>query len=199
MKKQAGFTLMELMIVLVIIGILSAAFVAFGGNSLEKGKVKAAKANLHAISAMIESYRSVEGEYPSDYLPSGIAVNTTNSRAEALYLALFDAEYTGQRPSQDWLINTDSDESVRNTTALGTRELFEIGDEWDNPIIYFDSLHYNDRIATIVMAGEAVIEEQEVNPHRNERTNSFSKPSSFQLVSAGPDGLYGTNADIFSF
>ncbi|MBT3710414.1 MAG: type II secretion system protein, partial [Gammaproteobacteria bacterium] len=192
MKKQAGFTLMELMIVLVIIGILSAAFVAFGGNSLEKGKVKAAKANLHAISAMIESYRSVEGEYPSDYLPSGIAVNTTNSRAEALYLALFDAEYTGQRPSQDWLINTDSDESVRNTTALGTRELFEIGDEWDNPIIYFDSLHYNDRIATIVMAGEAVIEEQEVNPHRNERTNSFSKPSSFQLVSAGPDGLYGT-------
>jgi prepilin-type N-terminal cleavage/methylation domain-containing protein len=199
MKKQAGFTLMELMIVLVIIGILSAAFVAFGGNSLEKGKVKAAKANLHAISAMIESYRSVEGEYPSDYLPSGIAVNTTNSRAEALYLALFDAEYTGQRPSQDWLINTDSDESVRNTTALGTRELFEIGDEWDNPIIYFDSLHYNDRIATIVMAGEAVIEEQEVNPHRNERTNSFSKPSSFQLVSAGPDGLYGTNDDIFSF
>ena len=190
---------MELMIVLVIIGILSAAFVAFGGNSLEKGKVKAAKANLHAISAMIESYRSVEGEYPSDYLPSGIAVNTTNSRAEALYLALFDAEYTGQRPSQDWLINTDSDESVRNTTALGTRELFEIGDEWDNPIIYFDSLHYNDRIATIVMAGEAVIEEQEVNPHRNERTNSFSKPSSFQLVSAGPDGLYGTNDDIFSF
>ncbi len=190
---------MELMIVLVIIGVLSAVFVAFGGNSLEKGKIKAAKANLHAISAMIESYRSVEGEYPTDYLPAGIAANSTNSRAEALYLALFDAGYTGQRPSQDWLVNTDGDEAVRNNTVLGSRELFEIGDEWGNPIVYFDSLHYNDRIATVVMAGEAMFEEQEVEPHRNQRTDSFSKPNSFQLVSAGPDGLFETEDDIYSF
>ncbi|MFT7517400.1 MAG: prepilin-type N-terminal cleavage/methylation domain-containing protein [Myxococcota bacterium] len=199
MKKQAGFTLMELMIVLLIIGILSASFIAFGGNSLEKGKIKAAKANLHAISAMIESYRSVEGEYPTDYLPTNIAANSINDRSEALYLALFDAEYTGQRPSQEWLINTDGDEASRNTTVLGTRELFELGDEWDNPIVYFDSLHYNDRKVTLVLAGEGFIDEQEVNPHRNERTKSFSKPSSFQLVSAGPDGEFGTDDDIFSF
>jgi prepilin-type N-terminal cleavage/methylation domain-containing protein len=194
-----GFTLLELMIVMVVIGILSAAFIAFGGNSLEKGKIKAAKANLYSLSAMIESYRSIEGEYPSDYLPSGLAANTHNNRSEALFLALFAQGYTGQQPSQDWLVNTDGDEASRNTTILGTRELFEIGDEWGNPIVYFDSLHYNDRQQTIVWAGEAVIEEQEAEPVQNDKTKTFAKPNSFQLISAGPDGLFGTDDDIHSF
>ena len=116
-----------------------------------------------------------------------------------MYVALFSAEYSGQRPSQDWLINTDGDEATRNSSVLGTRELFEIGDEWDNPIVYFDSLHYNDHRATIVMVNSDFDYEQEVMPHRNERTNSFSRPSSFQLVSAGPDQEFGTSDDIFSF
>ena len=48
--KQKAFTLMELMIVIVIIGILSAVgMVMFGGQS-EKAKIAASKANLKTIS-----------------------------------------------------------------------------------------------------------------------------------------------------
>ena len=48
--KQRAFTLMELMIVIVIIGILSAVgMVMFGGQS-EKAKIAASKANLKTIS-----------------------------------------------------------------------------------------------------------------------------------------------------
>jgi type II secretion system protein G len=199
MKKQSGFTLMEMMVVLVIIGILAAAFYPAISNLPERGKVNEVKARLVAISAAIESYRTVEGEYPSDYLPSGIAVNSINNRSEALFLALYDAEYTGQRPSEEWLVNTDNDEATRNITMLGNRSLFELGDSWGNPIVYFDSLHYADRQSTIVMLDIEYGNEAEVSPHRNEKTDSFSSPNSFQLVSAGSDGEFGTDDDIYSF
>ena len=48
--NHRAFTLMELMIVIVIIGILSAVgMVMFGGQS-EKAKIAASKANLKTIS-----------------------------------------------------------------------------------------------------------------------------------------------------
>jgi len=51
--KQKAFTLMELMIVIVIIGILSAVgMVMFGGQS-EKAKIAAAKTNLKTISSWL--------------------------------------------------------------------------------------------------------------------------------------------------
>ncbi|MCX8266717.1 MAG: prepilin-type N-terminal cleavage/methylation domain-containing protein [Planctomycetota bacterium] len=199
MKTQSGFTLMEIMVVLVIIGILSAAFYPAVSGLPEKAKVNEAKSRLMAISAAIESYRTTEGEYPTDYLPNGLAVNSINNRSEALFLALFNAEYTGQRPSEEWLVNTDNDEATRNLTMLGNRSLFEIGDGWGNPIAYFDSLHYGDRRATIIMRDIEYGDEDEVVPHRNAKTDSYSAPNSFQLVSAGSDGEFGTDDDIYSF
>ena len=199
MKTQSGFTLMEMMVVLVIIGILSSAFYQAIGGFPEKAKANEAKSRLISISSFIEAYRSLEGEYPTDYLPNGLAVNSINNRSEALFLALFDAEYTGQRPSEEWLVNTDNDEATRNLTMLGNRGLFEIGDGWGNPIVYFDSLHYGDHRATIVMRDIEYGDEDEVVPHRNSKTDSYSAPNSFQLVSAGSDGEFGTDDDIYSF
>ena len=191
---------MELMIVLVIIGILAAAFAAIGGNMFGASKDRAAQAQLQSLGVMLQSYRSIEGEYPDDRLPKGVTTNRFNTHSEALFLALFDPEYSGERPSQDWLVNTDGDESTRNMTILQSRELFEIGDEWGNPIIYFESLHYNDKNGATVQAGEDdFYEEQTVAPVSNERTGSFYEPNGFQLISAGPDGLFETEDDIFSF
>jgi len=199
-SQRAGFTLLELMVVLVIIGILGAAFLGVAGNVFGKSAKTQAKARLQTLGAMIESYRNLEGEYPDDRLPLDLAANQLNSQAEALVLALFDADYRGERPSEQWLINTDGDEASRNPTGLASRELFEIKDPWGNPIVYLDSLHYADRVTRLAMAGqEDIFEEQEVTPGRNERTGSFWKPNSFQLVCAGPDGYFGTEDDITSY
>ena len=199
MKKQSGFTLMEMMVVLVIIGILATALGSKISDIIGRTKAQAAKSRLDLISAAIESYRTAEGEYPTDYLPTGLAANTTNNRSEALFLALFNKEYTGKRPSEAWLVNTDGDEATRNLTTLGNRDLFEIGDDWGNPIVYFDSLHYGDNRVTTVMRDIEHGDEDEVMPHRNPVTDSYSAPNSFQLVSAGLDGEFGTDDDIYSF
>lgn len=191
---------MELMIVLVIIGILAAAFAAVGGSMFGKTKDRAAQAQLQSLAVMLHAYRSIEGEYPDDRLPKGVTTNRFNSHSEALYLALFHPEYSGERPAQDWLVNTDGDESTSNLTVLQTRELFEIGDEWGNPIVYFESLHYSDKTGATVQAGEdEYYEEQQVSPVSHERTGSFYEPNGFQLVSAGSDGLFETEDDLYSF
>jgi len=201
MKNRAnGFTLLELMIVLVIIGVLSAVFVGYGGNIFGDSKAKAAQAKLRSLSAMIQEYRNIEGEYPDDRLLKGTSMNAKNSNAEALFLALFDSKYTGSRPAQDWLVNTDGDEANRDLTMLGTRALFEIGDEWDNPILYFESLHYADENGCVALSGEDdFFEENVVFAQRNETTNTFYEPNGFQLISAGPDGYFNTDDDLYSF
>lgn len=190
---------MELMIVLVIIGILAGAFAAIGGDIFGKSQDQETKARLNALSVMIENFRSLEGEYPDDRLPQGLTTNRHNEHAEALVLALFDPEYTGERPSQEWLVNTDADEAARPAALFDSRELFELGDVWGNPIVYFESLHYADKRGAAVQAGLEYPEEQTLMPGRNERTGSFAEPNGFQLVSAGSDGLFGTEDDLYSY
>ncbi|MDP6941103.1 MAG: type II secretion system protein [Planctomycetota bacterium] len=194
-NSQSAFTILELMVVLVIIGILMSVFVIGGGRMFSSSNKRKAQAQLTALSAAIEEFRQIENQYPDDRLPAGITGNVQNSCAEALFLALYDSEYSGRRPDQEWLINLDGDTLRKAMTSLPSRELFEFGDPWMNPIVYFESLHYGDQV--VVLAGaEGAIEEQTVTALRNERTGAWEASGGFQLISAGEDGFFGTEDDI---
>ncbi len=196
--RRRGFTLLELMIVMVIISLLGAAFLVVSGRVFGQAKDRQCRSRLQQLAVMIEAYRTSMGVYPDDRLPSGVTANTQNAGSEALYLAFFDSKYLGELPNQDWLVNTDGDQSTRTLTRLDTRDLWEIGDPWLNPIVYLESLHYPESRDLSYMAGpeEAPPEEQGVEARRDARTGGYEEPGKFQLISAGEDGIFGTEDDI---
>lgn len=65
MKTSSGFTLIELMIVIAIIGLLAAAAIPAYTDYLKKGKVFEAMELLGSLKKPIEEYFASKGYYPS--------------------------------------------------------------------------------------------------------------------------------------
>ncbi|RYU70042.1 pilin [Aliivibrio finisterrensis] len=76
MKKrqgQKGFTLIELMIVVAVIGVLSAIAVPQYQNYVKKAAIGVGLANIAALKTNIEDFIATEGEFPT--VASGGAVS----------------------------------------------------------------------------------------------------------------------------
>jgi prepilin-type N-terminal cleavage/methylation domain-containing protein len=77
-RRPAGFTLVEVLIVVVIMAILAATIVPQFSNSTNDAKVSSAKFNLHTLRSQIELYKSQHnGALPSVTLTE--LVNQTNA------------------------------------------------------------------------------------------------------------------------
>lgn len=64
-KSQSGFTLLEIMAVIIIIGILGAVILPNVMNSGEKAKVNAAKTDMAQVSTELDLFKLEVGRYPS--------------------------------------------------------------------------------------------------------------------------------------
>jgi general secretion pathway protein G len=62
---QAGFTLVEILLVVVIIGMLATIAAINVPKFLGQGREGKVKADLNSISAAVEAYNMVEGKYPA--------------------------------------------------------------------------------------------------------------------------------------
>lgn len=71
---KTGFTMIELLVVLVIIGILVSLNMGNFSRSSEKNKAKEAEANLQLIYTAQQRYYLDEGEYSNDTEDLGIAL-----------------------------------------------------------------------------------------------------------------------------
>ena len=75
--KQAGFTLVELLIVAIILAILAAIVVPQFASTTTDAQEAALRANLSAIRGAISLYRQQHGEYPALSQSSGGACTGT--------------------------------------------------------------------------------------------------------------------------
>ncbi|MCG7498164.1 pilin [Vibrio sp. Of7-15] len=75
MKKQKGFTLIELMIVVAVIGVLSAIAIPKYQEFAQKGAVSSGIATLSGLKTNIEDYMASNGSFPS----TSSAVGAINS------------------------------------------------------------------------------------------------------------------------
>jgi prepilin-type N-terminal cleavage/methylation domain-containing protein len=78
-KNKKGFTLVELIVVVAIIGILIAIAVPLYGNITEKAEARANEANIKLILGAIEMFRAENGfnkepvlEELGDYIDTGV-------------------------------------------------------------------------------------------------------------------------------
>ncbi len=195
----AGFTLIELMTVLVILSILAYFMVTQLGSADEAVNIKLVRADMERVGVVLSSYESELGDYPSSTYPekAGSPPNLLNVGAECLVLALFSSGRDGMGLSPDSLDNTDGDSSQTTLTDLPTRDLFEFVDAWGNPVAYFHRQDYGrtDLYTTFDPVTGALLE-SEVTAWINPKTKLAYNHRSFQLISAGPDGLFGTPDDV---
>jgi prepilin-type N-terminal cleavage/methylation domain-containing protein len=193
-RARAGFTLIELLGVIVILGILIVFLMPLLVGALRSAKVSTTKGFLQGLSAAITEYENEKGDYPASSWKDewGPAPNATNIGAEALVIQLFGSKWQTSL-KEDCLVNTDGDESRKALARFPKPTLFEIKDEWNNPIAYLHRRDY-EHAQVYVMAdppGESTFK-----AHMNPTTGQYWEAKRFQLVSAGPDGEFGTGDDI---
>lgn len=211
LPRSAGFTLIEL---LVVLGILSMLIVAFAPSLFGVGKAgdeAATRARMTALVSMIEGYERVYGIYPPDDCSTlGRRQedwnlgndNGKNTGIESLVMHLsWDPKAGGQLDAhEDWLGNTDGDNAPEAIPLLGRTAKVEVLDAWGMPLVYFSARSGRGYAGAETVAGPLVDgnagPDQTVKPVANPRSGGFLGPRTYQLISAGFDGRFGTDDDL---
>jgi prepilin-type N-terminal cleavage/methylation domain-containing protein len=192
---SAGFTLVEMLAVLLILSILMGFLVTSMFGARQTANEKLTEARISTIAAAIGSYEGATGDFPPSRLDDGLAGSGSelNRGVEALVRALWAQPHDGLGLSDDLLANGDGDR------ASG-EQLFELVDLWGNPLAYFHRSDYGEPQVYLSYdndTGEQV--EGPVEARKHPKTERWANRRSFQLISAGADGLFGTPDDLANF
>ena len=211
MRARGGFTLVELLVVICIIGILVALTTVGIVKALDSSKSNSTQAMLDTISGALASYATRWGDLPpTDPAELGLKTNNdTNNGIEALVAALSSDKRGGALyRNEDQLTNVDND-TVANAGRtmnwiFGSKDtpdnqLHEWMDLFGFTIFYMHGKDFAKprKSLTGVMlqpGGDTVT----LGPEQNPATKTFYGAGRFQLRSCGRDGKPGTSDDIRS-
>ncbi len=201
--RKAGFTLIEILAVILIVGILATILIVNLGEASDATNVQMTRTWLTQLEGAINNYENEFGDYPpsSFTVEQGVPNDGMNTGVEALVCALWsDGWEAGGVLESEELGNSDGDSAPQTVSDLG-RQLFEFLDKWDNPIAYFHRRDYESEERYYQTyapeSGEEVLSAPV--PFKDPDTGRYFRHNKFQLISAGPDGTFGTEDDVTSF
>jgi type IV pilus assembly protein PilE len=82
--RKGGFTIVELLVVIVVISILAAIAYFNGQGFIQRGADSAAKGDISKIGSALQSYYNKNGEFP---IPSTNPLNSTTTPSATTYLS----------------------------------------------------------------------------------------------------------------
>lgn len=193
--SRAGFTLIEMLAVILILSILMGVLLTSMFGAKQTANEQLTKARLSLIEAALGSYEGETGDYPPSSLDDALASSgaAENRGIEALVATIMKPPFDGLGLSDELLANVDGD------TQAG-EQLFELVDLWDNPIAYFRRSDYGKSQTYLTFdtaTGEEI--ENEVQARKSPKTGRWANRQTFQLISAGQDGRFGTEDDLGNF
>lgn len=131
MKKQQGFTLIELMIVVAIVGILAAIAIPAYQDYIKRSKVSEVAAQLAACKTSVSEFYQARNDYPGSAVAAGCEddAGTSNESAYMAQLVVVPATGTMQAQVQniDALINGTNLEMRPCTEAEGGNAIAAAG------------------------------------------------------------------------
>jgi prepilin-type N-terminal cleavage/methylation domain-containing protein len=80
LKKQKGFTIVELLIVIVVIGILATLVIVTFSGIQQKGRNSQRQTDINALASHVEAYYASEGKYPTLANLNDATWRTTNTK-----------------------------------------------------------------------------------------------------------------------
>lgn len=83
-KHRSGFTLLELLVVIILLGVLAALISGNFLSSLKKGRDARRKSDLESIQKSLEMYYEDKKAYPLDSGPSGLVLNTSTQITDSV-------------------------------------------------------------------------------------------------------------------
>ncbi len=204
--RAAGFSLIELLAVIVILSILMVFLIPNLTGAGAVVKAQSTSAFLGEIDTALSEYHAEFGAYPKSKFKAkwGISSNPTNTGAESMVMHLWSTEgWGGTTISTDRFCNTDNDSAKNNVVdpdVIGNGALMELSDAWENPIAYIHRSQYGEKFLYTTFeeeTGELI--ESQISAFKNPATGAYFKPRKYQLISAGEDGVFGTEDDITNF
>ena len=198
--RRAGFSLIEIIAVIVIIGILSAILIPRLMGGRETIERENTKGFLAQIGVKLSEYELDFGDWPSSSPAADMDLpNDINLGSELLVIALLAPGRSDAGIPDDRLCNTDEDAARKSLTSLPSSALFELADDWGNPVVYLHRSDYGTEFQYDTVGIDGLPWTQRVKALKNPATDAYYNRTTFQLISAGPDAEFGNEDDVHNF